>query len=307
MQVLALTPRGYCYGVVDALKKLKDLANDETVERPIHVLGMVVHNQKIVDDFKALGIHTVHDPKRSRLSLLDDINEGTVVITAHGASDAVLNKAKKKGLTIVDTTCKDVKLSQDTIKAYVKLGYVVLFIGKHNHPESETAKSYSDNVFIIETINDLEDLDLAQENIAVTNQTTMSLYDIFPLFEAIKARYPNVELIDEQCDATRTRQLAVMHQPKDTDHCFVVGDRHSNNSHKLVEVALKQGIPANLIESVEDLDINYLKSLHKVSVTSGASTPSRVTKEVIDYLSSFDAIAPKPLVSQVKKVNLFQK
>lgn len=306
MQVLALTPRGYCHGVVHAIKVLKDLAHDDTVKRPIYVLGMLLHNKKIVDDFSMLGVHTLHDPKRTRLELLDDIDKGTVVFTAHGVSDHVVEKAKSKNLDIIDTTCKDVRLSQETIKQYLSDGYTVLFIGKKHHPESETASSYGNQVHLIEKINDIETLSLSKEKIAVTNQTTMSLFDIFNLFEAIKKRYPDAELIEEQCDATRSRQLAVMHQPNDIQHCFVVGDKHSNNCTKLVEVALKKGIPSNLINSVEELDIDYLKTLSKVSVTSGASTPSALTKEVIDYLTSFDNIHPKKPVSTLKDRNLFK-
>ncbi len=307
MQVLALTPRGYCHGVVDALKILRDVAHDPTVKRPIYVLGMVVHNQKIVDDFKALGIETLHEPGVSRLELLDRISEGTVVLTAHGVHEHVVQKAQAKGLAIIDTTCKDVYASQSTIKNYLTQGYTVLFIGKKTHPESETALAYSHDVYVIEKPADIENLDLDTDKIAVTNQTTMSLYDIYPVFSKIQERYPNAVLVEEQCDATKTRQLAVMHQPKDVDHCFVVGDKHSNNSRKLVEVALKQGIPANRIESVEDLDIEYLKTLKKVSVTSGASTPTQLTKEVIDYLITFDIHTKKQPLSRVKTNNLFKK
>ena len=289
MKVLALTPRGYCHGVVNAIATLRKIARDERIPRPVTVLGMVVHNQIIVDDFNKLGIITLNDKHKSRLELLDEVDAGTVVFTAHGVSDHVIEKARAKNLNIIDTTCTDVTKSQETIKDYLKKGYHMLFIGRHNHPESETALSYDPiNVTIIENTQDIDSCTIHNDKIAVSNQTTMSLFDIYSLTEKIKEKYPSITLIKEQCDATKIRQIAVMQQPKTIDHCFVVGDKRSNNTKKLVEVALKENIRASRIESVKDLDIAYLKTLEYVSVTSGASTPSHITKEVIDFLKKFD-------------------
>jgi 4-hydroxy-3-methylbut-2-enyl diphosphate reductase len=288
MEVFALTPRGYCHGVVNAIKIMRDLVHDNNVKKPIHVLGMVVHNRKITDEFNALGLTALDDTHKSRLELLDEIDEGTIVFTAHGVSDLVYEKAINKGLNIIDTTCTDVKTSQETIKNYLKADYDVLFIGKKHHPESETALSYSDKVHLVTSVEDVLDLSIKSDRIAITNQTTMSLFDIYKITEAIRAKYELAVLIEEQCDATKTRQLAVMHQPADVDHCFVVGDPKSNNSNKLVTVAQKEGINASLIQGIEDLRIDHLKTLNKVSVTSGASTPSQVTKEVVTFLQTFD-------------------
>ncbi len=294
MKVLALTPRGYCHGVVNAIATLRKIARDERIPRPVHVLGMVVHNSIIVDDFEKLGIITLNDKQKTRLELLDEIDSGTVVFTAHGVSDKVFAKAQAKNLNIIDTTCIDVKKSQETLKDYLKDGYDVLFIGRHNHPESETARSYdADKVAIIETETDIKNTNLQSKKIAITNQTTMSLFDIYQLTEKIKEKYPNVTLIEEQCDATRIRQMAVMQQPKTVEHCFVVGDIRSNNTKKLVEVSEKEGVKASRIESIKDLDIEHLKTLNYISVTSGASTPSHITKEVITYLKQFDKNNPQ--------------
>ncbi len=307
MEVVTLSPRGYCHGVVDAVKEMKRIAKDPSVPRPAHILGPVVHNEKIVRDFAELGLHTLSDKGKSRLELLDEIDEGTVVFTAHGVADAVYAKAEKKGLFIIDTTCKDVKRSQDAVRRHLEKGYDILFVGKKNHPESETAQSFGDKVHIIETETDIEELRIANDRVALTNQTTMSLYDIFHLGERAKTRFPRLKIIDEICDATRSRQEAVKNQPE-VDHCFVVGDGRSNNTKKLVETAKMAGIPASLVESVEDLSIEHLKKLRKVSVTSGASTPSQLTREVVRFLADFDPSDPSTHDnrSAVRHKNLFR-
>jgi len=307
MHVIPLKPRGYCHGVVSAIKEMKRVAEDETLPRPIQVLGMVVHNQKIVDDLAELGVRTLENKGRTRLELLDDIEEGTVVFTAHGVSDAVYEKAARKHLTIVDTTCRDVAASQNTVKEYLAEGYAVIFIGKKAHPETETVLSYSDHVHLVEDESDVEGLDIKKEHVALTNQTTMSLYDIYKVSEAVKRRFPDVELIEEICDATKTRQQAVINQP-DVDHCFIVGDPRSNNTAKLHALATNRGVPASRIESTEDLDIEHLKFLERVSVTAGASTPTQITKEVIRFLEQFDPFdaSTHDTKSRVKETNIFR-
>ena len=69
----------------------------------------------------------------------------------------------------------------------------------------------------------------------------------------------------------------------------MVGDKLSNNSRKLVEVATIQGkTSSSLIESINDIDILELSKYNCVAVSSGASTPTKVTSEVINFLEQFE-------------------
>lgn len=289
MKTVKITPRGYCHGVVNAINTISNLDILST-KKPIYILGMVIHNKQIVASLNQLDLITLKSDSKTRLELLDEINIGTVVFTAHGVSPEVYAKAKEKGLNIIDTTCDDVFKSQDTIKEYIKSGFSVIFIGKQNHPESEAAKGISKDVHVIETLEDIKNLKIDNNQIALTNQTTMSIFDIYYISEEARKRFPHIIIVDEICNSTRIRQEAVSKQEKSIDHCFVVGDKLSNNSRKLVDVSINQaGIEATLIENVEDIDIEKLKKYNKVSVTSGASTPTKVTKEVIKFLEQFDS------------------
>ena len=100
MEVVPISPRGYCYGVVDALKLATAVARDPNVPRPIYVLGLLVHNHHAVAQLESLGIRSLDGP--DRLALLDQIPSGTVIFTAHGVSPAVKAKAKARGLYCVD-------------------------------------------------------------------------------------------------------------------------------------------------------------------------------------------------------------
>jgi len=309
MKTVKITPRGYCHGVVNAINTISNLDVLST-KKPIYILGMVIHNKQIVESLNQLDLITLHDDSLTRLKLLDQIDSGTVIFTAHGVSPEVYGKALAKGLNIIDTTCDEVIRSQDTIKEYINNNYSVIFIGKYNHPESEAAKGIDENVHVVENVNDINKLRINNPLVALTNQTTMSIFDVYYISEEAKKYYPSLVIIDEICNSTRIRQEAVLAQDKSIDHCFVVGDKLSNNSKKLVEVSIsKAQINATLIETVEDINIEKLKTYNKVSVTSGASTPTKITKEVISFLEQFDKNNPKTFnnKSHINSANLLTK
>ena len=138
-------------------------------------------------------------------------------------------------------------------------------------------------------MSELYNLQIENSKIVITNQTTMSIYDVFNISEKVKEFYPNVEFINEICNATRIRQEAVSNIPQEVEHVYVVGDKLSNNSKKLVEVASTKGnTSSSLIESITDIDLLELSKYNCVAVSSGASTPTRVTSEVIKFLEQFD-------------------
>jgi 4-hydroxy-3-methylbut-2-enyl diphosphate reductase len=292
METVKITPRGYCHGVVNAINTITELVEKST-QKPITILGWVVHNKQVVDYFTHHGIKTLHDPSKTRLELLDEIDDGIVVFTAHGVSPQVYEKAKNKGLEIVDTTCRDVVKSHKIVTELINDGYDVIYIGKHNHPESDGTKGISPKVHVVETLEEIKNLHLTNEKVALTNQTTMSLYDIYALSEEAKKMYPTLHFVDEICNATRIRQEAVQNANRDLDHIFIVGDQLSNNSQHLRQVSMEQAhIDATLIQDVTDIDIPFLKTLNKVGVSSGASTPTQVTNEVIAFLQQFDKEDP---------------
>ena len=292
METVKLSPRGYCHGVVNAVNTISNLVEKST-EKNITILGMVIHNKQIVSYFENEGIKTLSSESKSRLELLDEIDDGIVVFTAHGVSPKVRQKALDKGLEIIDTTCDDVLKSQNLIIKLLQKEYEIIYIGKHNHPESEAARGIDDKVHVVETIEEVISLKINSKKIAVTNQTTMSLYDIYNITEEIKKIYPNIYFVDEVCNATRIRQEAIKNQSKTIEHCFIVGDKLSNNSRKLTEVSINEAhIPATLIENIEDINIEMLKQFKKVSVSSGASTPTKTTNEVIKFLQNFDKNNP---------------
>lgn len=294
MQVKAITPRGYCKGVVRAIEIAKNAQNEQ---QPIYILGMIVHNQYIVDALKERGIQTIDIPGQTRLELLDQIQHGTVIVTAHGASEQVFEKAKNKGLNVIDASCLDVIKTHDLIKEKLNEGYDILYIGKKGHPEAEGAISIDEKrVHLITSKNDIQMMD-PNKHYVMTNQTTMSLYDVYDLCEYAKTILPHVTIEKETCTATKIRQEAIKNMEEDIDIVFIVGDPHSNNTQKLASIASEKK-EVNMIESLDDLNINWLKGKKKAAVSSGASTPTYLTNQVIEFLHQFNENDPQTFFKQ---------
>ena len=287
MEVLRITPRGYCHGVVDAFRIAKRVR--EGTQGPVYMLGQLVHNTHATDDLQEQGIKLVDPP--NRLAGLEQINEGTVIFTAHGVSPQVKARAAEKGLNAVDATCSDVVRTHELVIRLAEQGYDVVYIGRKGHPEPEGVMGEAPGkVHLVQDFEDIEALQIENPRVAVTCQTTLSLWDTDELINRVRDRYPQAEVHNEICRATQERQEAAVEAAKEVDLVIVVGSPRSSNSLRLVEVVKKLGgKPAHLVNDLEDIRPEWFTGIRKVGVTSGASTPSQLTRRVIEYL---EALAP---------------
>jgi 4-hydroxy-3-methylbut-2-en-1-yl diphosphate reductase len=289
MKVIKISPRGYCYGVVDAMQMAREASKDTSLPRPLYIIGQIVHNHFAVQELTELGIITLDGPDRA--SILDQVEQGTVIFTAHGVSPAVKDRARARGLHIMDATCPDVTKTHDLINRLVAENYEILYVGKKGHPEPEGAIGEApEHVHLIETQDDLDAIALSQERmakVAITTQTTLSQWDTRALIDAARQRFPHIEVYNEICHATQVRQEAVAAQARGADLTIVVGDPRSNNTNRLVQVSEEIAkVPAIRINSVADLRLDDIAGKRVIAVTAGASTPSQITREVIHYLES---------------------
>ncbi|WP_332632137.1 4-hydroxy-3-methylbut-2-enyl diphosphate reductase [Halalkalibacter flavus] len=288
MNVKKISPRGYCYGVVDAMVLARQAAANLDLPRPIYILGMIVHNKHVTDAFEEDGIISLDGP--NRVEILKQVDKGTVIFTAHGVSPEVRKLAKQKGLTVVDATCPDVTRTHDLIRDQVAEGYEIIYVGKKGHPEPEGAIGVAPNsVHLVESIEDVQSLEISTDKIIITNQTTMSQWDVSDIMKKAMEAYPSAEVHNEICLATQVRQEAVAKQAKDCDLVIVVGDPKSNNSNRLAQVSEQiAGTKAYRIGDITELQQEWFQGVQTVGVTSGASTPTPITKEVIAFLEQYD-------------------
>ena len=174
----------------------------------------------------------------------------------------------------------------DIVTDYLNRNYDVIYIGKNNHPESQAIISLAKQVHLVTNQDDINKLYIKNDKILITNQTTMSMFETESLIDIILKKYPYAQLAKEVCDATKQRQLAVS-KLKDVDCLIVVGDVKSNNTAQLArigeEIVIKKVVK---IEKASDLTDYDLSSYNTIAITSGASTPPYLTKQVIDYLDN---------------------
>lgn len=295
MEVIKVVPRGYCKGVVRAIQIAKQCAVNYPDQR-ITVLGMLVHNRYVMEALAQLHIHMIDDKTKTREELLDEITSGVVIFTAHGIAPQVMEKARQKGLICIDATCPDVRKTQNMVMEHLACGDEVLYIGKRAHPEAEAICAISPHVHFITPKDPIPRL---SGKLFVTNQTTMSIFDIQRQLERIRAQYPDAIISEEICNATRIRQEAVAKLGDQAiDVLYVVGDRSSNNSNRLAQIARENGInKVYLIDDVNDIQADQLIRVKKAAVTSGASTPTYLTNQVIHYLEQLETTSEKPIVN----------
>jgi 4-hydroxy-3-methylbut-2-en-1-yl diphosphate reductase len=250
----------------------------------------MVHNRHMIDELAEHNVVTVDGPNRARI--LEKIDEGTVIFTAHGVSPQVRALAARKGLRTIDATCPDVTRTHDLVQRLAADGYHIAYIGKRGHPEPEGAIGNAPGqVHLVETMADVEALDLPPGKLAVTTQTTMSMWDTQDMVDRLRERFPAIEVHNEICSATQDRQTAAVEQAALCDVVIVVGDERSSNTNRLVDaVRDRAGKPAYRVDNVDEIDPAWLRGAQKVGVTAGASTKTQVTRAVIRYL---EALAPE--------------
>src|SRR5689334_3342029 len=186
MEVVKITPRGYCHGVVKAINIARE--QGRSADGLIYALGQLVHNRHVLDDLASHGVELVDG--ENRLEILEKIDRGTVIFSAHGVAPQVRERASAKGLRWIDATCPDVIRTHDLARDLAGQGYFIIYIGKHGHPEPEgvIGEVPPGRIALVETPDEVEALDIPDEKIAVLTQTTISVWDTDALVERIRAR-----------------------------------------------------------------------------------------------------------------------
>ena len=280
MRATAVRPRGFCAGVERAID-IVNLALD-VFPPPLYVRREIVHNRAVVDEFRARGVLFVDS--------LDEVPEGCVVVfSAHGVSPAVRAKAERRRLQVIDATCPLVTKVHLEVRRFVKQGYEVLLIGHAGHDEVlGTMGEAPGRIHLVGSVDEVEHLRLPETaKLVYLTQTTLSIDETREVVAALQARFP--QLIgppkDDICYATQNRQEAVKALVADGARVvLVLGSESSSNSKRLCEVAEEYGARAYLVDSVQEIEANWIAGVDHVGVTAGASAPEHLVQEVLAWL-----------------------
>jgi 4-hydroxy-3-methylbut-2-enyl diphosphate reductase len=283
-RVVLAAPRGFCAGVVRAIEIVNTVL--QLLPPPIYVRKEIVHNRFVVEHFKQRGVIFVNE--------LDEVPDGaTVIFSAHGVSPAVREMARKKNLRVIDATCPLVtKVHLEAIK-FAQEGYSIILIGHEGHEEVEGTMGEAPHcTYLVQSVEDVERLQVPDpEKVAYLTQTTLSVDDTAEIIAALKRKFPKIvgPRTDDICYATQNRQNAVKALAKQVDVILVIGSQNSSNSQRLKEVAISNGCPAYLIDGAEHIQTEWLIDAESVGVTSGASAPEILVKQVIQRLQELGA------------------
>ncbi|WP_324750393.1 4-hydroxy-3-methylbut-2-enyl diphosphate reductase [Sphingomonas sp. LY54] len=282
LTLLIAAPRGFCAGVDRAIN-IVELAI-ERYGAPVYVRHEIVHNKFVVDSLKAKGAIFVAE--------LDQVPDGVpVVFSAHGVPKAVPAKAEERGLNYLDATCPLVSKVHRQAERLVENGRHILFIGHAGHPEviGTFGQVPEGRMTLIETVADAETIVPADpDNLAYLTQTTLSVDDTSSIIAVLERRFPSIRgpKGEDICYATSNRQAAVKDIARRCEAVLVIGSPNSSNSVRLVEVAEREGVRAQLIGRAGDIDFAWLDGVATLGITAGASAPEVLVREVVDRLAA---------------------
>jgi len=281
MNIILANPRGFCAGVYMAIGVVDQILAI-VPDRPIYVYHEIVHNRHVVRRFVQRGVVFVDD--------LSDLPEGSILIySAHGVSPEIRQLAKDRNLRAIDATCPLVtKVHMEAIR-YANEGYEIILIGHNGHDEViGTIGEAPHAIHIIETTKDIDRLTIKNpERLAYLMQTTLSLHDAKQITQALKSKYPEIKSPpgEDICYATTNRQTVVQKLAPQCDLVLVVGSENSSNSKRLAEIADASGTPAHLIDEASEMcDEWFTPETNQLLLTSGASAPEDLVREILDVL-----------------------
>jgi 4-hydroxy-3-methylbut-2-enyl diphosphate reductase len=279
-RVLLAAPRGCCAGVDRAVSTVEKAL--ELYGAPVYVRGEIVHNTYLVERLRERGAVFVAET--------DEVPEGAVVVfSAHGVAPTVRVAARQRHLRAIDATCPLVtKVHREAVR-FAQAGYDILLIGHHGHEEVIGTLGHApERVHLVDGPDDVARVTVRDpDRVAWLSQTTLSVDETQAIVALLRVRFPRMvdPPSDDICYATQNRQAAVRRIATDVELVIVVGSANSSNSVRLVEVARAAGAAAYLVDRAADIDPRWLAGVATVGVSSGASVPEVLVREVLAWLA----------------------
>lgn len=279
-EIVLAHSRGFCAGVRRALDIVNTALDD--LPPPLYVFNEIVHNDYVVRELRERGVRFVN-------SLEEILPGSSVIFSAHGVSPEIESEARQRQLRTVDATCPLVKKIHIQAEEFQQRGYAVILIGHRNHPEiiGTLGRSGQDARVVenIEDVNNLAPLKDGQKAIWLS-QTTLCLDDIKPIVLALEQHFPDISGGGGICYATAKRQNAVKELCKICRFILVIGSSNSSNSNRLYELAIRNGVSAQLINNPTEINLDLLPESGNIGITAGASAPEILVNKTINLLKT---------------------
>lgn len=275
MNIYLARARGFCMGVERSISMAEDAR--EKIDGEITILNEIVHNDLVVKDLDLKGINRTRD--------LEEVEDGTLIISAHGVAPSVIERAEERGLNVIDSTCPLVTVLHKSADYFIRRGYTVIVFGDPRHDEMQGVKGRNpEKIIVLKKISSLDDLPDIDGDVALISQSTQSMELFEKAAELVQEKYKGVKIKNTICDATRKRQTSVLDLAPRVDLVIVVGSQTSANSQRLALISKQSGTPAYLIDDASELDPKWLEGVDDIGITAGASTPDWAVNRVIERI-----------------------
>lgn len=277
MKVELAKTAGFCFGVKRAVETVYEQVREHAGEK-IYTFGPIIHNEEVIRDMGRQGVTVLNT-----LEELQNLREGTVIIRSHGVPRSVCEMLEEKDIRYVDATCPFVKKIHKIVEKESGLGSYIIIIGNGSHPEVEGIRGWAGkDVSVIQTEEEAASFSLADEKqrVCIVSQTTYNYNKFKELVEIISEKGYNITVLNTICSATKERQEEARNIAERVEAMIVIGDKRSSNTQKLFEICRNACADTYYIQTLDDLDMNQLRSVETVGITAGASTPKNIIEEV---------------------------
>jgi 4-hydroxy-3-methylbut-2-enyl diphosphate reductase len=243
---------------------------EKNVPSPVHTLGPLIHNRLVLEELEKKGV--------TQIDSVEEIEEGTVIVRAHGIKPEVRKQLEGKGVTLVDATCPLVQKSQEIVETYSQRGYHIIIVGDKNHGEVQGLAGFAQRYTVISTPEEAQIISLPSK-VLVIGQTTIRREEYHRIAEIIKSRGQDVEIHDSICDSVEKRQKALRSLAAEVDALLVIGGKNSANTKNLFRSAQQLNKPVWHIESADEIP-QEITRYERIGLSAGASTPDWVIDEI---------------------------
>ncbi len=295
-KIIIARHHGFCMGVKRAINVAEETAQSH--QGKVTILNEIVHNEAVVERFRRQGI--------GQASSVEEVDEGTLIISAHGISPDVITTAKAKGLKVIDATCPLVTRIYNIINKIVENGYHVIHYGDRNHDETLGIVGHApDNITVASSQQELVQLpDWPDRKLGLTVQTTAHISEFGEIEKLARQKWPHIEVFNTVCNATTQRQAAIMDLAPQVDMVLVVGSATSANSKRLTRISeaiCGRGILIGCAKEIKKEWFTGENAVENIGISAGASTPDFLVEEVVKRLVEISGGMAEIVIPEKKK------
>ena len=277
MSVELAKTAGFCFGVKRAVDTVYQQIEQYRGEK-IFTYGPIIHNEEVIKDLRSHGVEVLNDEEELKTADAD-----VVVIRSHGVAKYIYDILEERGITCVDATCPFVKKIHKIVAEKSAEGSYIVIVGNGEHPEVQGIRGWAgEQVTVVQTPEDAERFELPDKDqkVCIVAQTTFNYNKFKELVEIISKKRYDIVVLNTICNATKERQNEARQIAARVDAMVVIGDKRSSNTQKLFEICKEECLNTYYIQTLDDLDMNQLRSVETVGITAGASTPNNIIEEV---------------------------